>query len=279
MSLSMVLKLDDRALPVRELQKALNEDAKAGLIVDGHFGAKTELAVKAFQVSKQLTADGIAGTATLGALGLSAATMDKGKLGPADYIRASERLGWNPWLVHALSLKETKGDPWLPDGRTRILYERHQFYRRLPDKVVRDRLAVSDRDICHSTMKSSKAANRIDRYVGGAGEYEFLRRAVAVNREVGFACASYGQFQVMGFNAKAMGYASASEFARQMQLDVNAHLESLVRFVLATPSVLQAGRKEDLTGVAVGYNGPEHAKNNYVPSLRQHIAQVRALYA
>lgn len=49
--------------PVRDLQKALG--AKGGnLKVDGDFGAKTEIAVKAFQTNAKILADGIVGPYT-----------------------------------------------------------------------------------------------------------------------------------------------------------------------------------------------------------------------
>jgi len=53
---------------VSALQTALNMYAGASLTVDGSFGPATSAAVRAFQTSKGLTADAIAGAATQGAL-------------------------------------------------------------------------------------------------------------------------------------------------------------------------------------------------------------------
>ena len=63
---TLLLKKGDKGENVKILQKALG-----GITVDGDFGAKTEAAVKAFQKSKGLTADGIVGSATQKALGIS----------------------------------------------------------------------------------------------------------------------------------------------------------------------------------------------------------------
>ena len=63
---TFLLKRGDKGENVKILQKALG-----GITVDGDFGAKTEAAVKAFQKSKGLTADGIVGSATQKALGIS----------------------------------------------------------------------------------------------------------------------------------------------------------------------------------------------------------------
>ncbi|MPM84008.1 hypothetical protein SDC9_131078 [bioreactor metagenome] len=55
---------------VKKLQTALNTKNKSGLKVDGDFGAKTDIAVKAYQKAKGLLVDGIVGNKTWAALGL-----------------------------------------------------------------------------------------------------------------------------------------------------------------------------------------------------------------
>lgn len=68
----MTLKKGSKGEEVCILQRALNKAINAGLVEDGDFGEKTRLAVIAFQKSKKsLVADGIAGSKTLEALGLS----------------------------------------------------------------------------------------------------------------------------------------------------------------------------------------------------------------
>jgi murein L,D-transpeptidase YcbB/YkuD len=54
---------------VREVQQALRRGG-ATLTVDGHFGRETELALMEFQRSHDMTVDGVAGPATLAALGV-----------------------------------------------------------------------------------------------------------------------------------------------------------------------------------------------------------------
>src|SRR5690606_30877130 len=53
---------------VRELQANLNRLGHGPLTADGHFGAQTETAVKAFQTRHGLTVDGWAGPRTLSAI-------------------------------------------------------------------------------------------------------------------------------------------------------------------------------------------------------------------
>ncbi len=65
---STTLKRGSSGAAVVELQKALNACNAAGLSTDGAFGRGTESAVKAFQASKNLGADGKAGALTKAAL-------------------------------------------------------------------------------------------------------------------------------------------------------------------------------------------------------------------
>jgi hypothetical protein len=59
---------------VRELQEALNAAGDYGLAVDGRFGPATEKALRDFQRKNDLKVDGIAGSMTLGELGITATT-------------------------------------------------------------------------------------------------------------------------------------------------------------------------------------------------------------
>ncbi|MEM9145381.1 MAG: peptidoglycan-binding domain-containing protein [Pseudomonadota bacterium] len=64
------LKVGSKGSAVTALQNALNKaGAKPKLVADGAFGKKTAEAVKAFQKKSGLKADGIAGKATMAALG------------------------------------------------------------------------------------------------------------------------------------------------------------------------------------------------------------------
>jgi peptidoglycan hydrolase-like protein with peptidoglycan-binding domain len=88
---SGVLKEGTRGEYVKILQRALNKVVKAGLTVDGYFGAITKKAVLAYQKTKPgLKADGIYGTKTHAALskdinsfGFSEGTLKEGSRGKA----------------------------------------------------------------------------------------------------------------------------------------------------------------------------------------------------
>ena len=102
---------------VTALQKALNDVHKAGLAVDGSFGAATERAVKSFQKSKKLAVDGRVGPATKSALnagssggGSDDSGSNAGLLAPVTAIAPVKggvplKSGWNGTRVRIIQKK------------------------------------------------------------------------------------------------------------------------------------------------------------------------------
>lgn len=62
------LELGSQGARVKQLQAALNAARKAGLMVDGEFGPKTEAALKSFQKAAKLSVDGVYGPKSATAL-------------------------------------------------------------------------------------------------------------------------------------------------------------------------------------------------------------------
>lgn len=272
----MLLRKEDRSEAVKQLQ------VKLGLVADGHFGPKTEAAVIAFQTANGLSPDGVVGPATWAKINASSAPKPVvRKLAKEDFINSGQMIQCHPGWVEALALKETNGDAFLPDGRVKILFERHQFHRRYPIVrkagqtqaallAEREKIAAANPDICNPKRGG---------YKGGAAEYDRLARAQQYSDTAALESASWGQFQVMGFNAVPIGYSSVQEFARLMQQGVDQHLISLSRFILATPKALKGIRTGDADMLAYAYNGPAYAENNYAVDLRKYFDKVKGKYA
>ena len=272
----MLLRLNDRGDAVKDVQ------SKLGIVADGHFGPVTHAAVIAFQREHGLSADGVVGPATLAKLNLKAPeiTLKKTKFEIADFIGAGATLKCHPGMIEALAIKEARGSAFLPDGRVKILFERHQFHRRLAtvrkagqtaasQKALRDAVAAQHPDICNPVRGG---------YLGNEREYPRLERARTFSDTAALESASYGMFQVMGFNAVPIGYSSVQEFERLMQQDIDQHLDALTRFVLHTPRALRGIREQNFPMLAEAYNGPAYRENKYDTDLAKHFNSVKGKY-
>ncbi len=106
--MATTLQQGDNGAQVRELQGALNASGVSnagGLLLDGDFGPATARAVRAYQTARGLSADGIAGPRTLGALGLGAGDYRRGR-----WFGAVRRA----WEAHACDIQAGANDP--PEG-------------------------------------------------------------------------------------------------------------------------------------------------------------------
>lgn len=272
----MLLRLNDRGDAVKDVQ------VKLGIAADGHFGPVTQTAVIAFQRKHGLGADGIVGPATLAKLSLKTPeiTLKKTKFEIADFIGAGATLKCHPGMIEALAIKEARGSAFLADGRVKILFERHQFHRRLAtvrkagqttasQLAFRNKVAAENPQICNSVRGG---------YLGNEREYPRLNLARTFSDTAALESASFGMFQVMGFNAVPIGYASVQEFERLMQQDIGQHLVALTRFVLHTPSALKGIREQNFPMLAQAYNGTAYKENKYDTDLAKHFNNVKGKY-
>jgi hypothetical protein len=101
-------------------------------------------------------------------------------------------------------------------------------------------------------------------YIGGQSEYGRLWEAMKLDREAALKSASWGMFQIMGFNHAASGYASVEGFVAAMKESEAKQLEAFLNFVKSSGlSDELKGLPATATAFAIGYNGAGQAKNNY----------------
>lgn len=175
-----------------------------------------------------------------------------------DYERAAARLGCDVPAVKAVAEVESAGAGFLPDGRPKILFERHIFRRQLLDRGIDTRGLERERPDIVNVKRGG--------YVGGAGEWQRLDDAVKINREAALSSASWGKFQILGSNWKAAGADSLQDFVNRMYRSEGAQLDAFVEFVIAN-NLDDDLRRHDWAGFARGYNGTAFAKNKYDTKL------------
>lgn len=152
--------------------------------------------------------------------------------------------------IQAVGEVEAPRGGYLEDGQVTILFERHVFHRLTKGK--------------HSSARPDISNPTAGGYKGGAAEHERLAAAVGLDREAALQSASWGRFQIMGFNWKRTGHESLQEFINGMIRGGEAeHLRSFCCFIRSDGELLQALQDHDWSGFARAYNGPAYARHDY----------------
>ncbi len=270
---------------VSELQKLLKEKGYP-VSVDGVFGLQTHVSVCQFQKSVNLVADGIVGTATWEALqnkkaisktespqtkplqDAKAIVPPTGKQG-IDFAKAAEILNVEEAAIRAVHQVESGGrNGFLPDGRPMILFEGHIFWSQLKKRNINpEEHAKGNEDILFPRWNRTA-------YKGGAAEYERLNRAILIHREAAQASASWGMFQIMGFNHALCGYRSVSDYVSAMESSANNQFLAFVKFLQSTQLDIPL-RNLNWVGFAEKYNGPGYKQNHYDEKLQKAYLQYK----
>lgn len=91
-----------------------------------------------------------------------------------------------------------------------------------------------------------------------ATAWRTLADAFRLDAEAALMAASYGMFQVMGFNFGACGYTSVSDFVTAMKLNAGQQLIAFVGFCRKSPALVKAMKNKDFAGMARNYNGADY---------------------
>jgi LysM repeat protein len=169
----------------------------------------------------------------------------------ADWQRAATALGVDVAAIKAVANVEAPGSGFLADGRPKILFEAHQFGRLTGDRY----------NSSHPNISSAEWNRSL--YKGGAAEHDRLAQAQALNDSAALQAASWGRFQIMGFNYKTAGYNNVQDFVAAMKHSEGKQLDAFVNFIKADPAMHRALQNHDWASFARAYNGPGYAQNNY----------------
>lgn len=175
---------------------------------------------------------------------------------------AANNLGVDVACVKAVAEVESLGNGFNSTGMVKILFERHKFYKFIAQKYgapKANQLAAMHPDIC-----SPKAGGYTS---STATEHKRLDKAIAIDRECAMKSASWGRFQVMGFNYATAGFSNVEDFCVAMWKSEDEHLRAFVNFIKANPNMHQHLRNRNWAGFANAYNGPAYAQNKYDTKL------------
>jgi hypothetical protein len=190
----------------------------------------------------------------------------------ADIAAAARTLGRGigPAKVQAVRAVESRGRGFgAPDAdglaRPIILYEPHVFHRLTAGRFSEAWPLISYPDWGTEPYPGSQA-NR----------WAQLEQAFRLDPGAALGAASWGLFQLMGYNFKACGFDTVEAFVRAMATTEAAHLAAFATFVAGSPTMVQALALGDWAGFARLYNGKGYAQHGYDQKLKAAFAKARA---
>ncbi len=246
------IKKGSNSLDVLSLQCSLG-----GLSLDGSFGEHTEEVVKEYQEKHGLTADGIVGPGTwkvvLGerVTGISEETWEK----------IAKDLGVEVAILKAVHSVETSGASYLASGYPALLFEAHIFYRELKKKGINPETHIKS----HPGILSKTWNRKL--YKGGQGEVPRINEAWGISPEVALKSASYGAFQICGFNFSLCGCKNVFDFYKEMWISEEGQLGLLSGFLRGS-GIDKYMKNKDFSEIARRYNGEGYKQNKYDVKLK-----------
>jgi hypothetical protein len=181
--------------------------------------------------------------------------------------------------LQAVVAVESSGRGLLPEGAVSpegrdiggfpvIRFEAHVFRRELVRHDVDPRYVKPSRpDLIRKRREDGLVKSVED-------DWDRLFAARLLSRDAADSSASWGMFQIMGFNWALTGAGSVQEFVRSNDT-LEGQAELFVGFVRESPSMLRALRQRDWTAFARLYNGPGYAKNGYHVRLAENYGRLR----
>lgn len=179
----------------------------------------------------------------------------------------------DPAALLAVKEVESNGGGFLPNGKPKILFEGHIFYRLLAQSVNAASLNLLCKqypNIVYPTWNRSK-------YFGGDREYIRLANALSINHAAALKSASWGMFQIMGMNYAQCGCKDVDEFVGKMKSSEEDQLMLTIRF-LKNNHLCSALNTHNWASFARSYNGPSYAANKYDIKLAQAYLKYKDTY-
>ena len=180
-----------------------------------------------------------------------------------DLPRLGGEIGVGEDVLRTLLEVETSGEGFDKQGRVRMLFEPHVFWRLLSGE---QRAQAVDEGLAYRKWGEKKYPR---------DSYDRLDRAMAINRIAALKSCSWGLGQVMGENHKAAGYTSVEKMVSAFAEDEENQLKGMISFIIANhidddlrriEEKTKAGKKvtaADWIPIVRVYNGSGYAKNDY----------------
>jgi predicted phage terminase large subunit-like protein len=179
------------------------------------------------------------------------------RLTERDLEEMAQRLGVEKAALKAVVEVECSSrGGFLADGRPRILFEGHIFWKRLQKQGINPQTLAAH----HPTILYPKWVRT--HYRGGKGEWERFEEAWAISPKAAIESASWGLFQIMGFHWATCGCGSAEELRARMERSERDQMELAMNFLEKT-GIAKWLKTKDWCTFALRYNGSGYKANRY----------------
>jgi len=177
-------------------------------------------------------------------------------LSEADFKAAADQLGVELATVKAIAEVESTDSAFLTSGDPVILFEAQIFSSQTGGEYDTDHPNIS--------------APVWDRTLyGKSGQHQHTRldEAIELDETAALKSASWGMFQIMGFNHGKAGYDTVQEFVGAMEESESKQLGAFVNFVESNSNMVKALQEKDWASFAYSYNGAGYKANAYDTKL------------
>lgn len=167
-----------------------------------------------------------------------------------DFEFAADMLDIEIAAIKAVAEVESGKNGFFDDGRPVILFEAHIF-----SKYTSHKYDISNPNISSPVWNKSL-------YKGGIKEYIRLDEAMTLDKKSALMSASWGKFQIMGFNYRVCGWLDVEIFVQDMHISEGEHLKAFCGFV-KTHGLSKYLKNHNWDAFAKAYNGPKYKENKY----------------
>lgn len=154
-----------------------------------------------------------------------------------------------PELIEAVAQIESNGYGFNSNGTPKTLFEGHIFYR-----LTKGKFGMSNISYPKWTKKYYERTFQ--------GEKKRLEKACSLDRSNALKSASWGKFQIMGFNYKYCGFKNVQDFVNAMYKSEKEHLKAFLNFC-KNKDIIKYLRSKNFKAFAYRYNGKFYYKNQY----------------
>lgn len=171
------------------------------------------------------------------------------------YIDAAKVIGCNVAAVKAVAAVESSGGGFDPEGFPKTLFEGNWFH-----KLTNGKFAVEN-----PTLSYAKWTKQ---FYGKTWQEEKARlaKAAELDKTSAHMSASWGMFQIMGFNFAKCGFKTIQQFVNAMCKDEDSQMTVFAEYIV-NAGLADELRDQRWADFARLYNGPEYAKNKYDTKL------------